>query len=225
MNYLTHYLVDHKPGNPPYNFGLALPDLVNTVQRGWKPAKENNFANADVAVKEIWLGYQQHIAADARFHNLPIFTEETRRLRLELEKAGLDVPGVRLFFTAHVLLELLIDRHIVKTRAQVAALFYEHIESIKETEIEAFFTVSGTSGPSNFFEFFTRFRESRYLLKYSEDLGLLYAINRLQGRTGQPTYTSDEQKTAFSALVAQEEAYLYDIIEKFFEEQGVSGGT
>src|ERR1017187_7895460 len=37
MNYLTHFVVDHQKERPLYNFGLALPDLLNVSKRGWKP--------------------------------------------------------------------------------------------------------------------------------------------------------------------------------------------
>jgi len=221
MNYLTHFLVDHQKDRPLYNFGLVLPDLVSVSQRNWKPSKPGGFSNSNDAVKEIWAGYQQHLIADASFHNIPLFTVESRRLRVELEEAGLSAPGVRLFFAAHVLLEMLIDRHIVKTRRPMAESFYDQLNSVTEPEIIAFFEASGTPIPANFLEFFNRFRESKYLFEYEKNQGLFYSLNRLLGRAKQPSFTTDEQRDAFFGLVEREELYLFDEIENFFESKGV----
>jgi len=222
MNYLTHYLVDHKKDKPLYNFGLALPDLVNVSQRGWKTSKENTFYTSSNHVKEIWEGYQQHLIADAAFHNIPLFTTHSKRIRMELEKAGLSAPGVRLFFAAHVLLEMLIDRHIVKTRKPMVDEFYNDINFVNEPVINSFFVESGTQMPPNFLEFFNRFRESKYLFEYEKDSGLFYSLNRLLGRAKQPAYTTEEQREAFYNLVHKEEAFLEGEIEEFFTEMGVN---
>jgi hypothetical protein len=221
MNYLTHFLIDHEKNRPLYNFGLALPDLINVAQRGWKPAKGNDLSIAPHDAKEIWSGFQQHLKADASFHNIPLFTSHSKRLRRELENAGLTEPGVRLFFAAHVLLEMLIDRHIVKTRRNIVDMFYENIEQVKEVQIESFFHASGTPIPAKFLEFFERFRESRYLFEYEKDKGLYYSLNRLLGRAKQPAYTTEEQERAFFELFHREEQLLYNEIENFFEVEGV----
>jgi hypothetical protein len=223
MNYLTHFLVDHQRDRPHYNFGLAMPDLVNVAKRGWKPVSTVGFEDGNARMNgnknaaEIWNGYQQHIRADAFFHNTDLFNHHTKRLRKELEKFGLMQEGTRLFFVAHVLLEIMIDRHIVKTRRHIPDLFYQHLNEISEADIQNFFRISGTSVPDRFLEFFGKFKESKYLYGYEDDNGIFYSINRLLHRTKQPTFETDAQNRAFLELINQEEKYLEEEIEVFLK--------
>jgi len=217
MNYLTHFLIDGKQDRPYYNFGLILPDMVGVAKRGWKPAHTEALEASTGNTKEIWLGYQQHIARDALFHNTHLFSYNTKRIRKELEQAGLAQEGVRLFFVAHVLLEILIDRHIIKTRRYVADRFYDTLAQIEEPEIRTFFDASGTEMPERFLEFFGKFQTSRYLYGYADDDGIYFSINRLLHRTKQTTYETEANKKALGELVQREERTLFDEIEQLLE--------
>ena len=216
MNYLTHYLIDQKEGKPNYNFGLALPDLINISKRGWRPVN-HNFPVADKNINDIWEGFQQHYAADAKFHNSEIFDANTRRIRLELEKAGLNQPGIKLFFVAHVMLEMMIDRHIILTRATIAQQFYADLEMVSNEDIHGFFHASGHPVPDRFFEFFNRFKESKYLYRYADDEGIFFALNRLLKRTGQPEFEPEREKP-LNELVKKEEKGMASEIEAFLVE-------
>ncbi len=213
MNYLTHYIVDHKIGNPNFNFGLALPDLVNIAKRGWRPIN-HSFPVREQNVNEIYAGFQQHVAADASFHNSEIFDTHTRRLRQELETQGLNQPGIKLFFVAHVMLEMMIDRHIIITRRHIAEQFYTDISMVAEDDIHSFFRGSGNATPDRFFEYFNRFKESQYLYRYAEDEGLFYALNRLLKRTGQPEFEQPFE-SLLNQLVKKEEIAMAGEIEAF----------
>jgi hypothetical protein len=217
MNYLTHFLIDHRPEEPYYNFGLALPDLVSISKRGWKPVSTDELLNGNPHAAKIWEGFQQHLKADAEFHNTELFNYHTRRLRKELEKAGLSQPGIRLFFVAHVLLEILIDRHIVKTRRHVPDLFYKHLGIIEDPQIKIFFEASGTETPERFLEFFGKFKDSQYLYGYEEDNGIYYSINRLLRRTNQPMFETEAQNRAFIELIRREEAGMFEEVETFLQ--------
>jgi len=213
MNYLTHYLIDHKEGNPNYNFGLALPDLINVSKRGWR-AESHSFPVANKNVNEIWEGYQQHFAADAKFHNSELFEKHSKRLRKEFDQQGLNQQGIRLFFVGHVLLEMLLDRHIVKTRRDMADQFYEQLNLVNDSDIESFFEAAGDKIPDTFLEFFGKFKNSRYLYSYAENHGMFYALNRLLRRTGQPEF-EPEREAAFNELIKREEIGMADEIEDF----------
>ncbi len=214
MNYLTHFLIDHKKDNPNYNFGLALPDLVNISKRGWR-AESQLFPVENENVNQIWEGYQQHFAADAQFHNSELFVKHSKRLRKEFEVHGLNQPGIRLFFVGHVLLEMLLDRHIIKTRREIADQFYEQLNLVNESDIESFFEFTGDKIPYSFLEFFGKFKNSRYLYSYAEDNGMFFALNRLLRRTGQPEFELDHE-AAFNELIRREEIGMAKEIEDFF---------
>ena len=213
MNYLSHFLVDHKKDNPNYNFGLALPDLVNISKRGWR-AESKAFPVANKNVNEIWEGYQQHFTADAQFHNSDFFEKHSKRLRKEFEERGLNQPGIRLFFVGHVLLEMLLDRHIVKTRRNIADLFYEQLDLVIDSDIESFFEAAGDKIPDRFLEFFGKFKNSKYLFTYAENEGMFYALNRLLRRTRQPEFEA-QHEAAFNELIHREEIGIAGEIEDF----------
>jgi hypothetical protein len=215
MNYLTHFLIDHKKDNPNYNFGLALPDLVNISRRGWR-AESQSFPVLNKNVNEIWNGYQQHFAADAQFHNSELFEKHSKRLRKEFEDQGLNQPGIRLFFVGHVLLEMLLDRHIVKTRRGIADMFYDQLNLVIYSDIESFFMAAGDTIPEKFLEFFERFKDSKYLYSYAENEGMFYALNRLLRRTGQPEF-EPQHEAAFNDLIMREEIGMGEEIEAFFK--------
>ena len=213
MNYLTHFLADHQKNRPLYNFGLALPDLLNVSKRGWKP-DHSLFPSENVAANEIWEGFKQHIASDAYFHNTALFTFQTKRLRKELEQIEPVTPGIRLFFVAHILLEMLLDRHILKTRPAIAGEFYENLDEVSEDDTNAFFAAAGIDTPERFFYFFGRFREAQYLYSYLEDNGIFKSVNRLLERTGQPRFP-DEAENEFNKLVRREGDVLFEEFESF----------
>jgi len=223
MNYLSHFFIDHKENSPNYNFGLALPDLVNVSKRGWRP-ENHTFPVPDKNVNDIWEGYKQHIAVDAMFHNSALFVKHSKRLRKELEGQGFNQPGIRLFFVGHVLLEMLLDRHILKTRKDIADQFYEQLNLVREPDIESFFETAGTQIPERFLEFFGKFKNSRYLYSYTNSSGIFFAINRLLARTGQPGF-DPQLEESFNELIEREEIFMSDEIEIFLGKGNLIHGS
>lgn len=217
MNYLSHFYVDHDPAKPHFNFGLMLPDMLGTAQRGWKPVNGREYSFDDIRASEIWQGFKRHLLGDGLFHNTSFFMGQTRYIRETFEKAGLIQPGLRLFFVAHVLLEIMLDRLIIKMHPEIPDLFYDHLDKVSEGTVSSFFSGLKEPVPGRLFHMLSRFKEYRYLYSYTEDERLFFALNRIMERAGQASYP-EAVLPLFSETIALIEFTLLPLFEDFFSE-------
>jgi hypothetical protein len=215
MNYLSHYYTDNDPGNPHFNFGLMLPDMLGAARRGWKPVNGRLYSFDDPEAELIWQGFQQHLRADSLFHNTAFFTTQTRSIRNILEQAGLVQPGLRLFFVAHVLLEIMLDRLIIKTHPHIPDRFYNDLDVVTEDTLSSFFTGMQSEIPERLFRILARFKEHKYLYSYVDDERLFFALNRIMERGGQVPYP-DNMLPVFSMAITEIESALLPLFEDFF---------
>jgi hypothetical protein len=216
MNYISHYYTDNDPADPYFNFGLMLPDMLGTVHRGWKPITGKQYHFNSKEGSQIWQGFQRHLLADSIFHNTDFFSSQTRYIRNVLEQAGLVQPGLRLFFVAHVLLEIMLDRLIIKTHPDIPDRFYNDLAAVDEQAIAGFFSGLLSQVPERLFHSLARFKEHKYLYSYAENEQLFFALNRIMERAGQTSY-SDNALPAFSFAVAEIEATFLPIFDEFFK--------
>jgi hypothetical protein len=200
MNYISHYFLDAEAGNKYFNFGLILPDMMGAAQRGWKPAPihvNNPVANH----AELARGVAAHLAADKVFHNTDFFKSGCQDLRALFEENDLIIPGIRMFFVGHIFLEMMLDRIIIRNRPEVARQFYDDIGEANEGIIMTFIQSDGVTAAEKFPLFLNRFREHKYLLNYTQNDSLFFAINRILNRAGQPAFP--EEKFPEFAKVAE----------------------
>lgn len=214
MNYISHYFLDAEPANPYFNFGLILPDMMGAAHRGWKPAAAHTdpaiTGNADLA-----RGVSAHLAADKIFHNTDFFKNGCLELRGIFEENGLAAPGIRMFFLVHIFLEMMLDRIIIRNRPDVANGFYDDIEQTDEGAILDFIRSDGVSAAEKFPLFYNRFREHRYLLGYTQNESLFFAVNRILNRTGQPAFP-EEKFEAFARAADIAEQHFTQRVFPFF---------
>jgi hypothetical protein len=215
MNYISHYFLDAQPDRPYFNFGLALPDMMGTAARGWKPAPVH-VGPAPEIHGEIAAGVSAHLTADRIFHNADFFKAGCSDLRVLFEQEGLVMPGIRMFFLVHIFLEMMLDRIIIRNRPDIGEAFYKDIGKIDEIVAMDFIRADGTDAVERFPLFFNRFREHKYVLSYTLDQSLFFATNRILNRTGQPAFP-DESMSKFARVADRAEAMLTPITFPFFE--------
>jgi len=218
MNILSHYFLDAKAGKPYYNAGLVMPDLMGSFRRGWKPARSAPDISLKPEFKEFSEGMQQHQMVDRQFHSSAFFTNEIPFIRKVLEQNGLKLPGVRLFFVAHIMLELMLDRLILLDSNKSADLFYHDIEAIDINEVNAFFDPGLNEGGHSFSDFFTRFREAKYIYNYVKDDDFIYALNRIMKRASQPVFEGDSVVDQLKKSIFEVETHLAPVYLEHFEE-------
>ena len=119
MNYFAHalpFLTDDC--DPCFIAGLAVPDWLNVVNRKVKarpkPALEFLTATTHPAEKSVARGVIQHHRDDRWFHQTHAFNELCLEFTVEIRELLSADNGLRPRFLGHVLVELLLDDHLIR---------------------------------------------------------------------------------------------------------------
>ena len=183
---------------------------------------ENKIRNTDIeALKgsELqWLerGVLVHLETDRLFHQSAYFEQKTALLKNLLRSNSLF--DKYLFFYAHLLLELMLDRIIMKVKPAMATTFYNHLNFINKATISDYFRYKGIdAGIDRFMQFFDRFRESQYLLQYVDNEGFIFALERTTMRIGLPAFKKTEKKQFINLLNEIETTLSTDYLSIFNE--------
>jgi hypothetical protein len=181
MNFISHYYC-HGGTSHEFNFGLLFPDFLGIVDRNYKL---NQFLDDyDGGSTEFILGIKHHQLADELWHYGDYFNEKTNAIKSLLKEYNMVERPFRPFFMTHVMLEILLDRTIVKHERQVAISLYESLEQIDPIFIEGLFKNQEVN--MRFQGFFKNFTENRYTLSYANNEKYIYALNRLFARVKHP---------------------------------------
>ncbi len=193
MNLLSHFFSGEQKNNPYYNFGLVFPDLLGVTNRKWKPLK---FAESHEIKQLAWqMGCKKHLATDGIFHHLASFHANVVFIRKKFEENELIPDNIRLFFVAHILYELMLDRLVLINDPNCADNFYKDLNSIEDEEIEKLFKQNNIEGLPQFFNFFERFKEYQYVYNYIDDERLFFALNRILTRARQSNFVENDFPT------------------------------
>lgn len=198
MNFLAHYFFDGVNNAPPYNLGTVLPDLMGMVRRGWKLAYKDLHKPFDPLQQAIAEGVIAHLQMDEWFHKTSFFQAGREKVKLTLLNAGIQFPPHRPGFLAHIMLELLLDRLIIKHYPKVVSNFYQELEQVEMATIRTFFHAAGQPFDEHFPGFFSKFLEKRFVFRYADDQQLLKALNSIGQRVRQPAITG----SAFADLAS-----------------------
>lgn len=217
MNFLSHHFADAIDSEHYYNLGLVLPDLLGSVQRRWRLPASFDLTDDDVFTERIAEGTSRHLNVDAYFHSSAFFKEFTAIIREIFAKHKLDLPGVRLFFVAHIFLELMLDRLILLNHSAASPNFYYDLSQIENEMLKPFFKVTGVENVSKFTDFFERFQTLKYLNHYIKDESLFYALNRIMQRAGQPVFGEEMKPNFIDARMETQEQLSKEYL-KIFEE-------
>jgi hypothetical protein len=141
MNYLGHYAYNRAvlglEPEPYFVLGVALPDLWTRFSRRrrlrWRAVRAAEPREPRVA--RLRAGLLNHVAADRRFHALPIFEQWRKELR---QAAGGESSRDSLTdFLTHLIPELTLDRAIACRRPELAEAFYDALGGCDREFVEA----------------------------------------------------------------------------------------
>lgn len=213
MNFLTHYYCDRKLGNPQYNLGLAIPDMMSMFKRGWKLNSKLNQQNLTGTFLSINDGINQHLLADSHFHQSEFFLRNTSSIKQFMLDEKINYRGTHYLFLSHLLLEICIDRIIVKNFPDVIADFYEDISQIPKKTVNDFFIEIGVDIPEGFFIFYDRFIHDKFLYGYDDIEKLIFMYNRILTRINMTVIDPDEYGKLSNVIFSVDELLfteLYD---------------
>lgn len=197
-----------------HNFGLVLPDLVGMHTRGWKPLYA--FDKGDRHQVSMNKGIERHHKIDRFFHNSDYFTEKTSGIKKIYEPLVKHIPGIRLSFISHIILELMLDRIILKHESSCGEDFYSQMQKINLEKLTNL-TFRNEEHMDSFLSFLNNFIERKYLLGYVENQNLCYALNRIFTRVKQPEINGIHSEL-FNNLIFETENYLSIDYEEWFNQ-------
>lgn len=193
MNFLGHYYFDHKEGQPYFNLGLVMPDLLKISGYRVPPAlKESNLQKAEYL--KLNSGIRQHIFLDGFFHNSEFFKENQEIIKVIFKRNKIQNPPFRIFFISHIFLELMIDRVIIKTFPPIIHDFYRDMELIDTNILSNYLSEVFEIDPEKFIAYFERFLTAQYLYSYPNNEKLIFSLNRIFQRVKQPTFEREFAK-------------------------------
>ncbi|MGB0430683.1 MAG: hypothetical protein ACPGLV_09435, partial [Bacteroidia bacterium] len=159
MNFISHFYC-HRATSPIHNFGLHFPDFIGIVDRNLK--LNTYLGGYDLKNQQFLLGIKNHLKADEIWHNHTFFKAKTRLIKEVLKQYGISDKPYRPFFMTHVMLEILLDRAIIRYEKQVAEDMYLSLEKCDDVFLNTLFKDADIS--KKFMRFFNNFRTKRYAL-------------------------------------------------------------
>jgi hypothetical protein len=222
MNFLAHYFLDRNHPSSEFVVGAATPDLLSIYNSNLRiKAGQVDHLNTEARANgdpQFLAGLARHFHADRVFHSSPLFATETQEFSALLERTyqGQNVP--RKYFISHIMLELLLDKVLIRHDTTLLDDYYRHFESLapfhairKDTEI-----VSGHPLP-NYESFLAKFVENKYLYHYTNNDHLIYILRRLLRRVhiDDNKFLDDPR---FLQLMDQLEVRIEGYYLQFFEE-------
>lgn len=212
MNFLAHFYTGHTHQSPYFHTGLVLPDLTRNYNRELKLKEEHtNVMQKNDNLILLNDGIRHHLLVDGHFHNSKFF-QNSMTISNDVFKANnFNTSDRYLYFISHVLVELLIDRFLIKTDPALCDRFYDSLHAVKQADLAEYLHSLGFSGhEEGFFKFFDMFKEVQYVRHYVENERLLFALNRIYTRaTGKEL--ENEKHLIYECISEVEEKISKDI--------------
>ncbi len=213
MNFLSHYYFDKDINNPYHILGIVLPDLLKNADKNIiiHPEKLNH-PNSEI--NSIITGWKKHLEVDRYFHSSSFFTSHSHQLKNILAPSIAGSP-VKPFFLGHIALELILDNLLLTTEKIATNSFYTHLNNCDNEVIAQFLNFAGLQTTERFFEFYEKFKSSRYLETYVETEKIAYALKRICMRVWENPFTPEHEQNMNTVLTAYRNE-LYDDFMQIF---------
>jgi|GEM_PF-327686 hypothetical protein len=205
MNFLAHHVIGLRwavSGAPPEFFaGNVLPDLLSMSGdgrlRGLSPALPPD--------GPLEAGIRLHLTADHAFHAGPAFKEVTSGASELLRSGDWEAPPRRVFFLAHVFVELALDAHLLRAQPGLADDLYDRLRAADPGAVHAgmsrLLTPAGGSPPAlpRLASTVASFTEAGYLNDYRSPRGLAVALARVSRRGGVGNFETEADRQRLAA--------------------------
>ncbi|GAB4464052.1 MAG: hypothetical protein OHK0029_33560 [Armatimonadaceae bacterium] len=190
MNYLCHQHIAQQvesDGSPWFFTGNLLPDLLGGSGRRVRAgdiARVEATAAPDLALLG---GMRLHFLTDRRFHSHPAFKEASAAASRLLRETPFLTPPPRVFFLAHILVEVALDGLALAENPDLAGNLYQNLEACGAAEIAstAVRLLSPSPDPERteaIANSIQRFVRARYLEDYRSVAGQAEALYHVSQR-------------------------------------------
>lgn len=208
MNFLSHYYIIKHDKRPFYSFGNILPDLIRIFDKNTRISENLKVNPKDKILVDIIEGVNFHHYADSLFHNSSFFKKNTGKITQLLKESDLKSIDKYLFFIAHILFEIMLDRILIQKNEHLCNTFYDSLSKVREKDVKLLFDAINLKTTSEgFYNFFDQFRKAEYLKEYVHNEKLIYALNRVYNRIS-PINFEEEDKMKLEQVILQIEKDL-----------------
>ena len=201
MNYFSHFFVDGIDNQHEFNTGLLLPDITRGKIKSFRQIQFFDTASN----QNFFGGCAAHYHADKKFHASEFFNDILSQSSLIINKAKFNHDLNRKWFLAHILVELMLDRILVRLYPDTLDKFYKSLNSINDDDLATFLTLYGMKDIEEFFEFFNHFRKVQYIYYYTDNNKFVYSLNRIMIKAGVKPISDFNQKVLCDATLLLEE--------------------
>lgn len=211
LNFFAHYFTDREEARHHFNAGLVLPDLI----RNFLPGKRFRSdlvqqEQLDTRAHELFLGSCRHLERDKQFHGSVFFEKSETELRTLFKEQYLGKHIPRIWLASHLVLELMLDRVLMKQHPEMLDQFYESLENTESGALDEFLRASLNAGDSLFHERWERFVELKYLYHYTDDDAFTYSLMRIYMRAGVSDEWSRAARNAMNNLIPAAEERIFE---------------
>ncbi len=130
MNFVSHFYLDRDVCSSMYMLGVGTPDLLSSFKEGirLRQSRLPLILESDVSEDQIqfYNGVIRHFEVDRLFHSSEFFLRETRHISALLKSEFSELEIERVFFVAHITLELLMDRILILDNEEMLKEYYAH---------------------------------------------------------------------------------------------------
>ena len=200
MNFLTHYIID-KTDDFYHNIGLTLPDVIVLHNRnvGFRQKTAAQLCHSDIPddFRRMCQAMMRHFQLDKWFHGSEFFSSSVTFIQNEFHRL---TGGHIAFYYAHILLEILIDRHILTIHPDLHRMFYAEYEKFNFGTIVPFLENVKNFDRVKFLDFCDLFAHSTFLYGYSDKHDIINSLHKVTRRMGLEIGFSCEESIAADAV-------------------------
>ena len=185
MNYFAHGqgVLD----DPFVLAGTATPDWLNVVDRRMRARQataETFVDHEDRVLSSVARGVVRHHTDDRWFHQTRAFAELSLAFTVQIRDLCGNDPGMRPSFLGHIMVELLLDSHLIENSPEQLDAYYAAMDGADSAAIAAAINRLATKQSDKLEYLIERFCSERFLYDYLEDEKLLGRLNQVMKRVG-----------------------------------------
>lgn len=208
MNYLAHHTMARRvfPQNaqkgemsPLFFVGNLLPDLA-TLGKARRRLRTHHVADK---VGDLAFGARFHFAADRQFHANAAFVECVAQATAQLKAATFAQPPRRLFFVAHIVVELALDGVLVQNEPETVADLYEMLARVSPEAVVQEAERTFDEPTPELGDALRWFTEARPIENYKTAEGLAETMFRIGRRAGVENFADVGDRRALASVFAE----------------------
>ena len=200
MNLLSHYYIDEENPSVYFKLGSLLPELVSGFNQ---KMRRSVFAHQSTIPEHVDLleGIKKHYAVDLVFHQSEEFAFYCNLVDAALHQEQFPSFQHRKFFMAHIFVEKLIDRVLVKHSPHLSVKIQQDFEAVEAGVLTSYFSRIGKPAiQQEFFINFNRLLSGIFLHVYADNEMFVKALCRVYQRIN-PARASQTETENLIALV------------------------